>query len=233
MFRSPLGYFGADRNGAFAEYTKVPAVQAIRIDSQLSDAELASFPCSYSTAENLLTRAHVSDGDTVLVTGASGGVGSAVVQLAKGRGATVIAVVGAEKAERVRALGPDRIIPRQDKIDDVLGAEAVDVVIDVVGGPDWPLLLDALKPGGRYAASGAIAGPKVQLDLRTLYLKDLSLFGCTNFAPEIFRRLVGLIERGEVKPLVAKTFPLSDIVRAQEEFLAKQFVGKLVLVPGS
>jgi NADPH:quinone reductase-like Zn-dependent oxidoreductase len=231
MLRSPLGYFGADCNGAFAEYTKVPAVQAIVIDSQLSDVELASFPCSYSTAENLLTRAHVNNRDTVLVTGASGGVGSAVVQIAKGRGATVIAVVGAEKADQVRSLGPDRIILRQDNFSEALGPESVDVVIDVVGGPEWPKLLEVLRTRGRYASSGAIAGPKVSLDLRTLYLKDLSLFGCTYFGPEIFHNLIVLIESGDVRPLVAKTFPLAEIVRAQTEFLAKRFVGKLVLVP--
>jgi NADPH:quinone reductase-like Zn-dependent oxidoreductase len=231
MLRTPLGYFGADQNGAFAEYTKVAAVQALKIDSRLTDVELASFPCSYSTAENLLTRSRVGNQDTVLITGASGGVGSAVVQLAKGRGATVIAIVGASKAEQVRSLGADQIIPRQNDIAEAIGTEAVDVVIDVVGGPDWPKLLEALKPCGRYASSGAIAGPKVVLDLRTLYLKDLTLLGCTYFEAEVFKRLVARIERGEVRPLVAKAFPLSEIIRAQKEFLAKQFVGKLVLIP--
>jgi NADPH:quinone reductase-like Zn-dependent oxidoreductase len=231
VLRDRFGYFGADCDGAFAEYTKVASIQIHRIKSPLSDAELASFPCSYSTAENLLTRSNVQRRDRVLITGASGGVGSAVVQLAKRRGAKVVALVGKEKAEQLKALGADEILPRDSDIVSSLGTEAVDVVIDVVGGTAWPKLLEVLRRGGRYAASGAIAGPIVPLDLRTLYLKDLTLFGCTFVERKVFSNLVTYIERGDVKPLVAKTFSLKEIVRAQEEFLGKQFVGKLVLIP--
>ena len=88
-----------------------------------------------------------------------------------------------------------------------------------------------LRRGGRYATAGAIAGPLVELDVRTLYLKDLTLFGCTFQQDEVFENLVSYIERGEIRPLVAKTFPLSEIRQAQTEFLAKAFTGKLVLVP--
>ena len=105
------------------------------------------------------------------------------------------------------------------------------MVIDLVGGPQWPLLLDALRTGGRYASAGAIAGPVVPLDLRTLYLKDLSLFGCTFQDDAIFEDLLGYIERGEVRPLLAQTYALSDIAQAQADFSAKQFLGKLALVP--
>ena len=206
MLRSPLGYFGADCNGAFAEYTKVPAVQAIVIDSQLSDVELASFPCSYSTAENLLTRAHVNNRDTVLVTGASGGVGSAVVQIAKGRGATVIAVVGAEKADQVRSLGPgDRIILRQDNFSEALGPQ-------IRGCCDRcsrrtrmrPKLLEVLRTRGRYASSGAIAGPRC----RSICVRSISrtypYSCCTYFGPEIFHNLIVLIESEDVRPLAGQ-----------------------------
>jgi len=92
-------------------------------------------------------------------------------------------------------------------------------------------LLDVLKPRGRYAVSGAIAGPVVQMDLRRLYLKDLTLFGCTSQDAQVFPNLVGYIERGEIKPIVTKQYPLRDIVAAQEEFLAKKHVGKIVLIP--
>jgi NADPH:quinone reductase-like Zn-dependent oxidoreductase len=105
------------------------------------------------------------------------------------------------------------------------------VVIDLVGGAQWPLLLDALRTGGRYASAGAIAGPVVPLDLRTLYLKDLSLFGCTFQDDAIFENLVGYIERGELRPLLAQTYALSNIAQAQADFSAKQFLGKLALVP--
>ena len=224
-------YLGSECDGAFAEYVKVPAVHAYRIESDLSDAELATFPCAYSAAENMMTRANVTAGETVLITGASGGVGSAAVQLARRRGANVTAITSAAKAEQVKSLGAGRIVLRERKLLDQIAAETIDVVIDVAGGQQWPPLLEALKRGGRYAVSGAIAGPIVELDLRTLYLKDLRLLGCTILERQVFADLVGYIERGEIKPLLAKTFPLMEIVRAQHEFLAKGFVGKLVLLP--
>lgn len=236
--REPLGweiekmrYIGSECDGGFAQYVTAPAAHAHRIDCDLSDAELASFPCSYSTAENLLTRAGLKSGETVLVTGASGGVGSAAVQLAKRRGATVIAVAGASKAQMVSQAGANRVIDRDADLLAEIGTDSVHVVIDLVGGPKWPALLEVLKPGGRYATSGAIAGPIVELDLRTLYLKDLSFFGCTALEREVFGNLIGYIERGEIKPLVAATYPLRDIAAAQEAFLEKKHVGKLVLIP--
>lgn len=222
-------FFGSECDGAFAEFTVVAARHAWPIESSLGDAELASFPCSYSTAENMLTRAGLKAGERLLVTGASGGVGSAAVQLARARGAEVIAVTTPEKSERLRALGAARTLARDEDLLSSLGRDGVDVVVDLVGGPDWPRLLDALRPGGRYAVSGAVAGPLVELDLRTLYLKDLSFFGCTVLEPEVFPQLVSLIEQGRVAPLVAAAFPLERIADAQAAFAGKDYVGKIVL----
>ncbi|NNC98693.1 MAG: zinc-binding dehydrogenase [Gammaproteobacteria bacterium] len=221
---------GSERDGAFAQYMTTPSRHALAINSDWSDIELASIPCAYSTAEGMLHRADVG-AETVLVTGASGGVGSAAVQLAKRRDANVIAMASQIKFDDVKALGADRVIDRDAGLVEVLGHESVDVVLDLVAGPGWPQLLEVLKCGGRYAASGAIAGPIVELDVRTLYLKDLSFFGCT-FQPDIiFKNLVRYIEAGEIRPVVAKSYPLSDIVAAQQDFIAKKFTGKLVLVP--
>ncbi|MBF9060526.1 zinc-binding dehydrogenase, partial [Rhodobacterales bacterium HKCCSP123] len=111
------------------------------------------------------------------------------------------------------------------------GEKSVDVVIDLVGGPHWGHVLDALKPGGRYAVSGAIAGPIVEADLRTIYLNDLALFGVTFQPPEGFAALVEMINAGTLRPLVSRTYPLRDIHRAQAEFAAKTHPGKLVLLP--
>lgn len=227
--RASGGYLGADRDGAFAEFTIASAENAYKIESSLSDIELASFPCSYSTAENLLTRSGVRTGETVLVTGASGGVGSAVVQLAKLRGAEVVALTVAEKARLLRSVGAEQTIDRHAPLVGTLGKDSVDVVIDLVGGSEWPSLLDVLKPGGRYACSGAVAGPVVALDLRTLYFKDLALFGCTVYPPAVFESLVRHLESGKVRPLVAEVFPLSRIVDAQKTFLDRKHVGKIVL----
>lgn len=218
-------FLGSECDGAFAEYLVAPAINTYRIESTLSDVDLASFPCSYSTAENLIARAGVKAGEQVLVTGASGGVGSAAVQLARRRGARVTALAGRAKHPAIRDLGADAVLDRNDP----LGDDRFDAVIDVVGGGTFPALLRALRPGGRYACSGAIAGPLVELDLRVLYLKDLTFYGCTVLDPQVFGDLVGYIERGEIRPVVCATFPLAEIEQAQRLFLEKHHVGKIVL----
>ncbi|WP_371155892.1 alcohol dehydrogenase family protein [Jannaschia sp. 2305UL9-9] len=214
--------FGSERDGAFAEYTIIESDHALKIDSALSDIDLASFPCAFSTAEGMIQRAMLG-AERVLITGASGGVGSAAVQLAKRRGAHVTAVTSPAKAEALRALGVDVAIDRDEPVPE----DAFDVVLDLVGGPRWPVLLDALVPKGRYVTSGAIAGPIVELDLRTLYLKDLTLVGSTRQDPQVFADLVGYIEAGEIRPVVAECYPLHELRAAQEAFLEKSHVGKI------
>ncbi|WP_306309781.1 alcohol dehydrogenase family protein [Vibrio sp. D401a] len=226
---NPPWYFGSECDGGFAEYTVVSAKHAYQLKTDLTDVELASFPCSYSTAENMLTRSRVAKGDRVLISGASGGVGSAAIQLAKARGASVIAITSPSKNEQVLELGADEVVPRNANLVEALGSNSVDVVIDLVAGDQWPQFLEVLRPKGRYAVSGAIGGAMVELDVRTLYLKDLSFFGCTVLEPEVFGNLVHHIEQGNIKPLVAQTFPLEDINQAQAAFQEKGHVGKMVL----
>jgi NADPH:quinone reductase-like Zn-dependent oxidoreductase len=222
-------YFGSECDGGFAEYTVVASRHAYQINSTLDDVELASFPCSYSTAENLLTRANVTVNDVVLVTGASGGVGSAVIQLARARGAKVIGVTSPSKSDKVLNLGAEQVLMRNDSVVQILGKNSVNVVIDLVAGTQWPDLLDVLKPFGRYAVAGAIGGPHVDLDIRTLYLKDLSLFGCTVLDERVFTNLIKRIESNEISPIVARTFPLIELTDAQRFFETKQYVGKIVI----
>jgi NADPH:quinone reductase-like Zn-dependent oxidoreductase len=224
---------GSEINGGFAQYVTVRATTAYQVTSDWSDVELASIPCAWSTAENMLQRANVARQDRVLITGASGGVGSAAVQLAKRRGAAVIAVAGQAKFEQVRELGADRVIARESDLLAALGRETVDAVCDLVAGPRWPQLLDVLKKGGRYAVAGAIAGPVVDLDVRTLYLKDLTFLGCTYQDPAVFQNLVTYIEQEEIRPVVAQSYPLPEIIRAQNDFLSKTHTGKLVMIPPS
>ncbi|WP_253762690.1 alcohol dehydrogenase family protein [Ruegeria sp. HKCCD4884] len=226
------GYYGSERDGGFAEYATTLAVNAVPITSDLSDAELATFSCSYSTAEGMLTRANVTDRDTVLVPGASGGVGGALVQLAKRRGARVIAMASEAKHADVARLGPDVILPRGPKdLRDALGDEKITVVADVVGGSYWPNLIDILERGGRYTCSGAIAGPMVEFDLRTFYLRDLTFTGSTVIDPQVMRNLVGYIEAGEIKPALAATYPLEELREAQAAFIAKEHTGNIVVIP--
>jgi NADPH:quinone reductase-like Zn-dependent oxidoreductase len=252
----PLGFgsleniwMASDFDGAFAQFVKVPASEVFTIESDWSDIQLATIPCSYGTAETMLHRAAVGEGDRVLVTGASGGVGSAAVQLAKRRGAYVVAEdiyhfrhvrdLPEPDASRVRdqwldqlhAAGADRVVDEGDDIAAVLGHQSVDVVVDNVGGPAFASLIEALARGGRYASSGAIAGPIVSFDKRSFYLKDLTFFGITAWDEPVFPNLLGYIERHEIRPLVARTYPLAQIADAQREFLEKKHLGKFVLVP--
>ncbi|WP_420640169.1 alcohol dehydrogenase family protein [Candidatus Poriferisocius sp.] len=231
--RELTGYLGSERDGGFAEYCAVPARNVYPIETPLSDVELATFACSWSTAEYMLQRVSLGAGQSVAVTGASGGVGSALVQLAKRRDARVVAVAGRSKLDGVAALGPDAVVARGGNRVPEAAARAnggpFDVVADVVGGPDFEGWLNVLRRGGRFVTSGAIAGPMVELDLRTLYLKDLELHGATVLAPEVFADLVGYIERAEVTPVVAGTFPLEEIHAAQAAFERKEHIGSLVI----
>lgn len=230
--RDKTGYFGSECHGGYAEYTVIPAANALAVTSDYSDAELATFSCSYSTAEGMVCRAAITASDTVLITGASGGVGGALIQLAKLRGARVIALASNEKHEAVSALGADRVLPRSpENLDAELADERVTVVADVVGGPDWHSVIDVLERGGRYVSSGAIAGPIVELDLRTFYLRDLTLLGSTVIPPEVTENLIRYIESRAIKPVLAATYPLEQLRDAQAAFIAKTHTGNIVVTP--
>ncbi|MCW8907507.1 MAG: alcohol dehydrogenase family protein [Sedimenticola sp.] len=224
-------WMASDFDGAFAEYVKVPATEIFPVDCDWSDQELATIPCAYGTAENMLHRAGVASGDRVLITGASGGVGSAALQLAVRRGAQVIAVASREKHPALADLGAECLLGREENPLDVLGEASLDVVVDNVAGVDFGDRLKLLRAGGVMVTSGAIAGPRVGIDLRDLYLKDIRLQGTTAWDEPVFPNLVRYIERGEIRPLLAGSYPLKDIVQAQQVFMEKRHVGKLVLVP--
>ena len=234
--RGKTGYFGSECDGGFAEYTVLDHRNVGVVDSDLTDAELATFSCSYSTAEGMLVRANVGPADTVLVTGASGGVGSALVQLARRRGARVVALASEAKHAALAPLGADALLPRAPEhlgkaLKEAIGQDKVSVVADVVGGPYFEAVIDVLDRGGRFTCSGAIAGPIVNLDLRTLYLRDLTFTGSSVLPLHVFGDLVGYIERGEIRPLLAATYPLKDLHAAQAAFVDKAHVGNIVVIP--
>ncbi|MCF1708490.1 zinc-binding dehydrogenase [Tabrizicola sp. J26] len=218
---------GSEYDGAFAQFCVVPARHLHDVTaSPLSDVEIGAMPCAYGTANNLLHRAGVQAGERVLVTGASGGVGLAAVQLAVLRGAEVVGQCSPAKAGAVRQAGAE-VLDRDAKP----SPRSFHAVIDLVGGPGWADRLDALKPGGRYATSGAVGGPLVTGDLRTIYLNDLTIFGATNQPRDVFARLVELINGARVRPVVSRTYPLRDIAGAQADLAANRYPGKLVLIP--
>ena len=225
---------GSEVDGGFAEYAVVPSENAVAVDAPVEDTALAALAIAYLTAEHMLARVAPSAGETVLVTGASGGVGTALVQLARARGASVVAIAGSGKEEALRDLGATEFVPRDDferRGTAALpgGGESVEVVADVVAGPNLRSLLNALTYAGRYITAGAIAGPLVEIDLRTVYLKQLTLAGSTLGTPKDFQRLIEFVKAGKVRPPVAAAYRLEDLPRAQEHFLHKNFVGNIVL----
>ncbi|RNM17086.1 alcohol dehydrogenase family protein [Nocardioides pocheonensis] len=231
-----IEYLGSERDGGFAQYVVVPSVNAHAIESPLSDAELATFPCSYDTAEEMLARAALAKGETIVVTGAAGGVGTALIQLSLVRGARVVAIAGSAKESRLRELGAHDFIARetvdlQRAVEKVIGERGADVVADVVGGDMFDVLLKLLRRGGRYTTAGAIAGPTTRIDLRDLIYKDLEMYGITNPTAATFARLVDLVQAGLLQPLLENTFPLTELRRAQEQLLKRTHVGKYVVVP--
>jgi NADPH:quinone reductase-like Zn-dependent oxidoreductase len=216
-------YIGSGRPGGFAEYVAVPAENAHSIETDLSDVELATFCCAYITGEHMLRRARVTAGENVLVTGASGGVGSGVVQLCRARGAIPYAVVGAGKEEAVKAIGAEGTITRGkgnfiEAVFDATSNGSIDVVVDTVSGPMLPELIEILKPQGRYTTCGAMGGPMVEIDMRRIYLKNLDIHGASQGTRRDFKAVRDYA-------LAA----LDELGRAQEEFKKKKFVGKLVI----
>jgi len=224
--KNGVGYYGSECDGGFAEYTKIDYRHVHTVNSALSHAELATFATSWMTAEGMLNRANVTAKDTVMITGASGGVGSALISLSKRRGAKTVAITSAKKRAAIETLAPDEILIRGK--DDIAGRK-VSVVADLVAGNMFPALIDALERGGRYVASGAIAGPITSLDVRTLYLEDLTLLGSTIVAPGTFDTLIEYIERDEIKPLLAASYPLKDLHAAQTAFNAREHIGNIVV----
>lgn len=227
---------GSEVDGGYAQQVLVRADRVHDVTgSSLTDEQLACLPISYGTATGMLERAGLRSGETVLVTGASGGVGLALVGLASARGARVIALSSGEKADAVRAAGADAVV---DRARDDIGAQVadlvpdgLDVVADVVGGGLVATVMPHVRAGGRWVVAGAVAGPIIELDLRRLYLRSISLLGSTMHTPEQFGVLVAAANAARFEPVVAGTFPLDEVRAAHEAFERREHVGKLVLLP--
>jgi NADPH:quinone reductase-like Zn-dependent oxidoreductase len=228
-----IEFLGAQRDGGFAQFCAVPAANAHPVPHiTIDDAKLATLPCSAGTAMNMMLIASVGPGDRVIITGASGGVGTFLIQIARHLGAEVAAIASADKHHALAALGA-LVVDRHsaDPVSDARDAlcAAPTVVADVVGGGAFGSLIDALGPGGRYVTAGAIAGPLVQLDLRTLYLNNLQFHGSSTYRPDTFPRLLDILAAGGIDPIVDSLWPLDQIVAAQRAFLAKTHIGSIVL----
>ena len=230
---SKAKYFGSEVDGGYAEFAAIRVENVYKVDSAYSDEELATFGCAYTTAENLIERTGLSPGESIVISGASGGVGSAAIQLAKIREAKVIAISRAGKEQVLREVGADHVIDRNEPnlesaIKDLAGGD-VDVAADVVGGDTFVVLINCLRPGGRYSASGCIGGPMVNFDLRKLIYRDLQMTGATVAPAGTFDRVLAHIESEKLKPVLAKTYPLKELAKAQLSFMRKNHVGNIVV----
>ncbi len=232
-------FIGSERDGGYAEYVAVPDRCAHTVEGPLSDVAVAAAQVAHTTAEEMLIRGRLSVGQTLLVTGASGGVGSALVQLGSRRGARVIAMSRAAKQSAVASLGASDVITREPGQDVSralarLGARSVDVVADVVGGDVFEPLVRLLRIGGRYLTAGAIDGPRVGLDLRDLIYKDVEVHGVGSLGSDrAVRAVLQYLATGDVSPPIAAVFPLDRLVEAQEMFERHDHVGRIVIEVGA
>ncbi|QWC85182.1 zinc-binding dehydrogenase [Nocardioidaceae bacterium] len=227
-----LGVLGSEYDGGFAELCVVDADHVHDVTgSPLTDAQLACLPIAYGTAVGMLERGEVREGETVLVTGASGGVGLAAVQLAVARGCRVVAQTSPGNEAVLREAGADAAIDRDGGTLFGHTPLSLDAVVDIVGGPAMSRLLPRLRPGGRWIVAGAVAGPVVELDLRRLYLHNRRLVGSTMHRPADFPTLVAAAVAGDVAPRVERTYALEHVHDAHAHLAGRTATGKIVVIP--
>ncbi|MEV6308397.1 zinc-binding dehydrogenase [Streptomyces sp. NPDC051840] len=232
---NPVGLMGSERDGGYAEYVTAPVDQVHDVtDSPLSDEQLAALPTAYGTALGMIERGGLREGETVLVSGASGGVGLACVQIARARGAKVVAISSGPKIEAVREAGAHEVVDRAGDVTGQIRAaapEGIDVALDVVAGELVGDGLPLLREGGRWVIAGALGGYGVAFDVRRLYLHNAQVIGSAMHTPAHFGLLMDLARRAEVQPVIAAAFPLDRAARAQEELARRGHVGKIVMRP--
>ncbi len=234
----PFRIVGEHTQGGFAEYAVVPAENLLEIPDGFSMTDAAAAGLVFVTAwRALITRARLRPGERILITGASGGVGTAAVQIADRAGAKVFAVTGgAENVTLTAALGADIVYDRFEvdfsrEVWRDTYKKGVDVVFDTVGEEIWSDCLRALSKGGRLITSGATTGSRGVTELRLVFWKQLEILGSTMGSPKEFREVMRLVFDGTFTPVIQEVMPLSDARRAHEILEEGKIFGKLVLVP--
>lgn len=229
---------GEHVRGGFAEFAAVPATNVHPIPDHMSFEDAAAVPLVYQTAwRGLVSRGRLEAGESVLVTGASGGVSTAAIQIAKHIGATVFAVTaGPEKAARVRELGADHVIDRLEsdfskELWKATDKRGVDMAFDSVGEAVWPDLVRALARGGRLVTYGATTGPAGQVEIRLTFWKQLQIIGTTMSSVSEFDAVMSLVFENKLKPVIDVVWPLEDAHEAHRRLEAGEQFGKIVLTP--
>jgi NADPH:quinone reductase-like Zn-dependent oxidoreductase len=228
--------FGYARDGGNAELLAAPEYAVIQIPDGLDFAHAAAAPLVFLTAWHMLmARARLQPGEDVLVLAASGGVGSAAIQIAKMFQCRVIATAGSEeKMARARGLGADFTIDhyRQDiaaEVRRITAKRGADVVVEHVGTATWSKSLESLAAGGRLVTCGATTGYDARVDLRYLFSKNWSLLGSFMGTMAELHQVLKFVFRGQLKPVIDRVYPLAEIRAAHERLESKQQFGKLVL----
>lgn len=231
-----VSIFGYKTQGGFAEYVTVPIEQVYPKPSNLSFIEAASFPLTFLTAWHMLVgRAKIQKGERVFIWGASGGLGSAGVQIAKYLGAKVIAAASShEDAKKIKKLGADYVVNYKKenvtkKIQQLTKGENIDVVFENVGQKTWDISVSLLAPYGRLVTAGATTGVDVKLNIQNLYRNQFTFLGALMGTPEEFEQVYELVRKGKLKPTVDKTFPLAQATDALKIMEESSQVGKIVL----
>jgi len=232
------GILGEHFPGGFARFAVVPARNLFALPDDVAFETAAAAALVYQTAwRALMTRAGLLAGETVLVTGASGGVSTVGIQIAKHAGATVFAVTsGAENVERVRSLGADMVIDRLEedfskRVWNETGKRGVDVVLDSVGEATWEPCFRSLAPLGRMVVYGATTGPHGAIDIRRMFWRQSAILGSTMGTDAEFRTVMRLVVSGELTPVIHDAWPLSRAREAYELLAGGGVFGKLVLIP--
>jgi NADPH:quinone reductase-like Zn-dependent oxidoreductase len=229
---------GVTSDGGLAELASVPLDSVYRLPQSLSFEEGASVPTTFVTAWHMLVRrARLRPGEDVLVMAAGSGVGSAAIQIARRLGTRVFATAGSdEKLALARELGAEEAINYKTedfslRVLALTGGHGVDVIIDHVGASVWEKNFASLAVGGRLVNCGVSGGHRMELHMGQLFTRQLSILGSTMGTKADVQDVLRLLERGEIRPKVARTFPLSEARRAFETMAASDFFGKLVVVP--
>jgi len=223
-------------DGGYAERIRIPAVNALPYPSRLQWTDAASIPLVFLTAWHMLrTRCALQPGEDVLVIGAGSGVGSAAVQIAKLCQARVIATVGSdEKVQKAYELGADFVIQHtrqriRDAVLEITSRRGVDIAFEHVGAAIWEQVVACLARGGRLVTCGATTGHNARLDIRHLFAREISILGSYMGSRHELVQVLDLVERGFLKPVVSKVYPLAQAAQAHARLEARSHFGKVVL----